>query len=70
MIWQNLKHGGFEKGERIKYFKLPRLLVTHSRAGMLSASYLPRMFRDILLVIPFCALQYILDLLENKTGHT
>ena len=30
MIWQNLKHGGFEGGE---YFKLPRrfkLLVTHS----------------------------------------
>ena len=33
MIWQNLKQGGFEEGEKIKYFKLPRrfkLLVTHS----------------------------------------
>jgi hypothetical protein len=33
MIWQTLKHGGFEGGEKIEYFKLSRcfkLLVTHS----------------------------------------
>jgi len=33
MIWQILKHEGFEGGEKIEYYKLPRrfkLLVTHS----------------------------------------
>jgi hypothetical protein len=33
MTWQILKHGGFEGGEKIEYFKLPRcfkLLVTLS----------------------------------------
>ena len=24
MIWQNLKYGGFEGGEKIEYYKLPR----------------------------------------------
>ena len=35
MIWQILKHEGFEGGEKIEYYKLPRrfkLLVTHSNA--------------------------------------
>ena len=34
MIWQNLKDGGLEGGEKIKYYKLPKrfkLLVTHSK---------------------------------------
>ena len=35
MIWQILKHEGFEGGEKIEYYKLQRhfkLLVTHSKA--------------------------------------
>ena len=33
MVWQNLKAGGFEEGQKIEYYKLPKrfkLLVTHS----------------------------------------
>jgi len=59
---------------RLRVIDLPGVLdervgggLSAIRVGMLSASYLPGMFRDVLVL--FSTLQYIPNLLNKKKGH-